>query len=223
MVILKSPEMISHNAFGSADWLKVQSQHERFLREIRNLPKEEKVEEMINAIKYLIQNKSDYWLETAHFIDVLMSKENENDEEYWFQIIAPGLTKTKFCVDYLGLTIQAVNSYLRVIRNYEKYGFTEEQIRVLGLSKTLDILKSENPLSISRYTKQTIEQLKDLTRADIRVKKQKPISEILWHYWEKASEKDRKQFLGRIEKRKMCNGASGVYLVKNNKEEEKTK
>lgn len=195
MVLPETPDRLASNAFGGADWLKVQSQHERFLREIKHLPEEEKAKEMINAIKYLIENKSDYWLETAHLLHVLMG---DSENEGLYKKIAPGMTKKDFCKVFLKMSHKTILGYIEVIRDYGKYGFTEEQIRVLGFSKTRDVMRSSPHGEVNPYSKQTIEQLKKLTYADIRPKKQKSAVDLLSYYWKKATAKEKEEFLGTI-------------------------
>lgn len=192
----ETPELIGREAFGGSDIFKVQSQHERFLREIEHLPEEKKVEEFTNAVKYLLKYKSYYWLELAHLIDFLMTKDEANGKER-FKIIAPDLTKTQFCEKYLGMARNTVNAYLKIIRNYSDYGFTEEQIRVLGFGNTREILRMVPMGTISELSNRTLEELKKLTRANIRgeSKKTKPTIERLKNDWKQASEKEKEEFL----------------------------
>lgn len=193
---IETPELIGREAFGGSDIFKVQSQHERFLREIEHLSEEEKVKEFTNAVKYLLKYKSYYWLELAHFIDFLMSKDKTNGKER-FKIIAPDLTKTQFCEQYLGMARNTVNAYLKIIRNYSDYGFTEEQIRVLGFGNTLELFKPKMVNMLTVYNKKSIDELKKLTRAEIRgnAKKQPSNIERLKQNWGKASEKEKEEFL----------------------------
>jgi len=185
-------EMIARGAFGSADWLKVQSQHERFLKEIENLPKEERAKEMANAVKYLIQNKSDYWLECAHLLDQLLgSKEKEG----LFKLIEPEGTKKEFCKKYLDISYKTALDYVRVIRNYSEYGFSDEQLRVLGFTKTRDILKSSPRGELSKLSNKNIDELKKLRYSQIYKRKKRTPFEKLVLTWERASNEERDKFL----------------------------
>ena len=87
--------------------------------------------------------------------------------------------------------------------------FTEQEIadiegvdqktvnNVLGLAKSCDILKTTGTPVVSGYSKKTLEELKKLTRAEIRGKSKKQPSNIerLNQDWRKASEKDKEEFL----------------------------
>lgn len=188
----RASEMVARSAFGGADWLKVQSQHERFLREIENLPEEKKAKEMANAVNYLVQNKSDYWLECAHLLDVLLG---DREKEGLYKIINPDITKKEFCNKYLNIAYNTAQSYVRVIRNYQDYGFSEDQIRVLGFGNTREILKKVPMGTISDLSKKNIEELKQLKRSQIYQKKRRTPFEKLVLTWEQTSEEDQKKFL----------------------------
>lgn len=199
----RASERIARKAFGSADWLKVQSQHERFLREIRTLSKEKKAKEIANAIKYLHQNKSDYWLEMAHLLYEMLG---DKEKKGLYNIIEPNITKKDFCDKYLNMSYKTVSSYVRVIKNFQDFGFNEEQIRVLGFSKTNDILKKVSRDTVNIYTNKSIEELKELKRSQIYQRKKRTPFENLVLTWERASKEERNKFLRFInEKREDSN------------------
>lgn len=188
----RAKERIARGSFGGADWLKVQSQHERFLSEIKNLSNEKKAKELVNAVKYLVQNKSDYWLECAHLLDVLLG---DREKEGLYKIINPDITKKEFCNKYLNIAYNTALSYVRVIRNYQDYGFSEDQIRVLGFGNTREILKKVPMGTISDLSKKNIEELKQLKRSQIYQKKRRTPFEKLVLTWEQASKEERSKFL----------------------------
>lgn len=198
--MLNTPERIARNAFGGADILKVQSQHERLLREIEPLPEDKKAVELTNAVKYLVANKSEYWLETAHLLHILLG-DPETDGLY--KNIDPNITKKEFCSKYLGLAYKTVSDYVRIIRDYENYGFSEEQIRVLGFTKTREIIsKSKDKFprgNILELKNKSLDELKKLKHSDIVPRKTKSTLEILNHYWNKATANEKKQFLRAID------------------------
>lgn len=196
--MLKStaPERIARTAFGGADILKVQSQHERFLREINTLSTDKKAIEIKNAINFLIANKSDYWLETAHLLQILL--DDSEKEEGLYLKIEPNSMRKDFCKKYLNIPYNTAISYIKVIKDYEKYGFKEEQIRVLGFSKTKEILKQSSKLpsgNLSEYSYKNIDELKKLKYAQIKPKKQKSTLELLKRHWNKSDETEKKEFL----------------------------
>lgn len=212
MVKLDTPERIGRNAFGGADILKVQSQHEKFLREIETLSEDQKAIEITNAIKYLIANKSDYWLETAHLLQILLG-DSENDGLY--KKIEPNIPKKEFCPKYIGMAYKTVSDYIRVIRDYENYGFSEEQIRVLGFTKTREILsKSKDKFphgNILELKNKSLEELKKLKHSDIVHKKTKSTLDVLNHYWNKATTKEKKEFL------RIINAGENPNMAKNHR------
>lgn len=203
MLKLGTPERIAQQAFGGTDILKLQSQHETFLKHIDNLPQNEKAIEIANAVKFLIENKSYYWLETAHLLSTLLGdSDTDGETKALYEKIEPGITKKDFCPKYLGVSYKTASDYVRVIRDYKNYGFTEEQIRVLGLSNTLDILNKSKDKSRQRdlleLKNKSIEELKKITRADIRQTKRKSTLEVLNQYWNKATTKEKQEFLRKI-------------------------
>jgi len=84
---LTTPERLGRNAFGRADWLRLQSEHERFLREIKDLPRDKKALEISNAINYILENKNGYLLEVVNLFRMLYKEEtqwtNEAVKENW--------------------------------------------------------------------------------------------------------------------------------------------
>jgi hypothetical protein len=193
---MMTPERIARNVFGSADWLKVQSQHERFLKEIKKLPDDKKAIEILNAVKYLLANKSDYWLETAHLLHILIG---DNEQEGLYKKIAPGISKQEFCESdkYLSMKWKTVHSYIYTVLHSRDFGFTDEQIRVLGFSKTRELLI--NKRLASEMSKKTPEELRLIKRSIIR--SSKPQLYYLHYHWNKATESERKRFLREINAR----------------------
>lgn len=188
---MMTPERIARNVFGGADWLKVQSQHERFLKEIEKLPEDKRAGELLNAVKYLLTNKSDYWLETAHLLHLLLG---DDKREGYYKRIDQNLTKKAFCEKHLKMNYETVADYIQVITQYKRYGFTEEQLRVLGLSKTQEIMdRTHSASGMSKYSKMTLEELSKLKRSQIRGSR--PQLYYLQYHWNKAAEGERKQFL----------------------------
>ena len=189
---LRPTEMIARGAFGGADWLKVQSQHERFLKEIENLTDEDKANEIANAIKYLVQNKSDYWLECAHLLDLLLG---DKEREGLYKIIDSNISKKVFCKKYLDISYKTANAYVNIIRHFEDYGFNEEQIRVLGFTKTQDLLSESRQRDISTYSSMNLDELKKIRREQIRSRMKRTPFEKLVFIWEKTPKEDRNKFL----------------------------
>ncbi len=209
MLKLSTPERIARYAFGGSDILKLQSQHETFLKEIKHLPDTEKGVEISNAIKFLIQNKGYYWLETAYLLNTLFGDpdtdgktDTDSETKPLYQLAEPGITKKEYCPKYLGISYSTASDYIRAIRDYKNFGFTEEQIRVLGFSRTVDILnKSKDKTGmpvLSELRNKSLEELKKLTRAEIRKTKRKSNVEILNQYWNKATAKEKQEFLRKI-------------------------
>ena len=56
-------ETKSSAAYGDTDFMKVQSQHERLIKEIKHLPEEKQIKELNNAVNFIFRHKSDYWIE----------------------------------------------------------------------------------------------------------------------------------------------------------------
>jgi len=189
----KTKEMIARKSFGSADWLKVQSQHERFLREIKKLPENEKAQEITNAVKYLMDNKSDYWLETAHLLDILLGYK---EKKGLFKLVDPDVkTKKEFCDKHLEISYPYARKLIQIINIKE---LSEEKLRVLGFSKTRELLSAkqdnDTKVSLSDMEKKDIDEIKELLTKRRKKRERTPFEKLLY-VWERSPKKDRDKFL----------------------------
>lgn len=180
-----TPDRIGNDVFGGGDAFKVQSQHERFLKKIENLPEDQQVKEYVNVINYLMANKSDYWFESAHLVYEIF-KDREPDKPL-YKKIEPTLTKKDFCDKYFKLSYKTIREYLKIVRETEKYKLSEELIRELGFNKTNNIIKYGNACALKNIDESMIKEFLD------KQKSQKSYLTIVKRYINKLSDEEKKE------------------------------
>ena len=173
-----------------SDLFKVQNQYQKLMKNISKIkdPKK-KVTELTNATKYLIQNKSDYWLITAHLLKELLDKDS-------YKHINGNVTKKEYCKKHLGIRYNIAQKYISIAKGYKKLGLKEEDVIELGLTRT-NILMNDKSLSRKTFSKDTINKLKSMTKEQIL---KITAYDYLVRHWKRATKKQKGDFLNYAKK-----------------------
>lgn len=148
--------------FHGGDQLKVSSQLKSFWEEIERISNiNEKWKHIADSIKYLLGYKSEYWLATANMLNKILNGKDENNIENWRNAVTKKeiekwreehvkvhfhkhfSPKEYFCKVHLGLTLQQANNYIYAAKNFKINGLTEQEVAIIGINKTISILKND--------------------------------------------------------------------------------
>ena len=127
-------EAISRFAFSGTDQIKVASQYQTFVERLKQLKTpEEKSKHYIQGIKYILSNKSSYWILGANMLKELM------EGDVWKFAVPKDkrdkITKKKFYEEHLLIPQRTAQTYIRIATHYKEMGLKEEDVVLLGVKK----------------------------------------------------------------------------------------